>query len=34
MAAMQHPNIQPLTIVYVGEIFKNLESGDGKGFFD
>ena len=25
---------QPLTIAYLHEIFRNLESGDGKGFFD
>ena len=25
---------QELSIAYVREIFKNLESGDGKGFFD
>ena len=34
MAAMQRPNTQPLTITYVREIFGNLESGDGEGFFD
>jgi uncharacterized protein len=34
MAAIQHPNTQPLTVAYVREIFRNLESGDGKGFFD
>ncbi len=25
---------QPLTTTYVHEIFRNLESGDGKGFFE
>jgi hypothetical protein len=25
---------QPLTTAYLHEIFRNLESGDGKGFFD
>jgi ketosteroid isomerase-like protein len=25
---------QELSMAYVREIFKNLESGDGKGFFD
>ncbi len=25
---------QELSTAYVREIFKNLESGDGKGFFD
>lgn len=27
-------NTQPLTIAQIHEIFRNLESGDGKGFFD
>ena len=25
---------KPLTMAYIKEIFQNLESGDGKGFFD
>ncbi len=25
---------QPLTSAYLHEIFRNLESGDGKGFFE
>jgi uncharacterized protein len=34
MAATQNTNTQPLTVTYIRDIFRNLESGDGKGFFD
>lgn len=27
-------NTQRLTTAYIGQIFRNLESGDGKGFFE
>jgi uncharacterized protein len=34
MSAARSFVTQELTTAYVSEIFKNLESGDGKGFFD
>jgi hypothetical protein len=34
MSAARSFVTQELSSAYVGEIFKNLESGDGKGFFD
>jgi ketosteroid isomerase-like protein len=34
MSAARSFVTQELSIAYVREIFKNLESGDGKGFFD
>ena len=34
MSAARSFATQELTTAYVSEIFKNLESGDGKGFFD
>jgi uncharacterized protein len=33
MSTMGTTNTQPLTIPYIREIFGNLESGDGRGFF-
>jgi ketosteroid isomerase-like protein len=33
-ATARSGGIQELKTAYVREIFKNLESGDGKGFFD
>jgi uncharacterized protein len=34
MPATRSDNAPPLSIAYVQEIFRNLESGDGKRFFD
>src|ERR1700745_321652 len=34
MSTAQPARSQELSTAYVQEIFKNLESGDGKGFFD
>src|ERR1700757_2936580 len=34
MSTAQPTRAQELSTAYVQEIFKNLESGDGKGFFD
>ena len=34
MSATQPLSTQELSTAYVHEIFRNLESGDGKGFFD
>ena len=34
MSATRPSVTQPLSTAYVREIFKDLESGDGKGFFD
>lgn len=31
---MRHASTQPLSIASIRQIFRNLESGDGKGFFD
>ena len=34
MSATRPVTLQELSTAYVHEIFRNLESGDGKGFFD